>query len=78
MNLEKVYTEDLIQELVNRGFIRVLWGREDVISAAERNDITITEDEVLQVIDKIEQTFDANIGVNWDVISYNISEVKNK
>lgn len=78
MNLEKVYTEDLIQELLNRGFIRVLWSREDVISAAERNDITITEDEVLEVIERIEQTFDANIGVNWDVISYNISKVKNK
>lgn len=78
MNLKEVYTEDLIQELQNRGFIRVLWNREDVISAAERNDIKITEDEVLQVIDKIEQTFDANIGVNWDVISYNIIEVKNK
>lgn len=78
MNLEKVYTEDLIQELVNRGFIRILWSGKDVISAAERNDITITEDEVLQVINKIEQTFDANIGVNWDVISYNIIEVKNK
>lgn len=78
MNLEKVYTEDLIQELLNRGFIRVLWSREDVVTEAERNGIVITKDEVLEVIHKIEQTFNANIGVNWDVISYNISKVKNK
>lgn len=77
MNLKEVDTEKLIEELQNRGFIRVLWNKEDIINVAEKNDIKITDDEVLEVIDRIEQTFDANIGVNWDVISYNIIEVKN-
>lgn len=77
MNLKEVDTELLIQELCNRGYIRVLWNKEDVTNIAERNDIELTDEQVSEVIYNIEQSFDANIGVNWDVIANNIDNVIN-
>jgi len=77
MNLKEIDTELLIQELCNRGYIRVLWNKEDVINTAERNDIELTDEQVSEVIYNIEQSFDANIGVNWDVIANNIDNVIN-
>ena len=77
MNLKEVDTELLIQELCDRGYIRVLWNKEDVINTAEINDIELTDEQVSEVIYNIEQSFDANIGVNWDVIANNIDNVIN-
>lgn len=78
MNLKEVETDELIQELCNRGFIRVLWNKEDVIvTAKERFDITLTDEQVSEVVESIENSFDANVGVNWDVIADNIDYVIN-
>jgi len=78
MNLKEIETENLIQELCDRGFIRVLWNKEDiVVTAKERFDITLTEEQVNEVVESIESSFDANVGVNWDVIADNIDYVIN-
>ncbi len=78
MNLKEIQTEDLIQELCNRGFIRVLWNKEDVqMIATQRFDITLTDEQVNEVVESIESSFDANVGVNWDVIADNIDYVIN-
>ena len=81
MNLKEVDTELLIQELCDRGYIRVFWNKEDIICQDRANHVEIdgvelTEEQVSEVVYNIEQSFDANIGVNWDVISEHISEVK--
>lgn len=81
MNLKEIETEELIQELCNRGFIRVFWNKEDIIFQDRANHVEIdgvelTDEQVSEVVYNIEQSFDANIGVNWDVISEHISEVK--
>jgi len=78
MNLKEIDTELLIQELCNRGFIRVLWNKEDVVvTAAERFNITLTDEQVNEVVESIENSFDANYGVNWDIIADNIDYVIN-
>ena len=78
MNLKEIDTELLIQELCNRGFIRVLWNKEDVVvTAGERFNITLTDEQVNEVVESIENSFDANVGVNWDVIADNIDYVIN-
>ena len=81
MNLKEVDTELLIQELCDRGYIRVFWNKEDIIFQDRANHVEIdgvelTDEQVSEVVYNIEQSFDANIGVNWDVISEHISEVK--
>lgn len=78
MNLKEVETDELIQELCNRGYIRVFWNKEDIeVSAQSRFDITLTEEQVNEVVESIESSFDANVGVNWDVIADNIDYVIN-
>lgn len=75
MKLTKVDTEDLIQELLNRGYIRVLWHKEDVECTAVDMGVTLTEDQIEQVIDNISHDHDANTGVNWYVIQHHIENV---
>lgn len=78
MNLKEIQTDELIQELCNRGFIRVFWNKEDIeVSAQSRFNITLTEEQVNEVVESIENSFDANVGVNWDVIADNIDYVIN-
>lgn len=78
MNLKEIQTDELIQELCNRGFIRVFWNKEDIeVSAQSRFNITLTEEQVNEVVESIESSFDANVGVNWDVIADNIDYVIN-
>jgi hypothetical protein len=78
MNLKEIETEELIQELQNRGYIRVLWNKEDIeMTAQTRFDITLTNEQVNEVVESIESSFDANVGVNWDVIADNIDYIIN-
>lgn len=75
MELTKIETEDLIQELLNRGYVRVLWHKDDVESTAVDLGVTLTEQQIEQVIDNISHYHDANIGVNWYVIQHHIENV---
>lgn len=78
MNLKEIETEELIQELCSRGYIRVLWNKEDIeMTAQSRFDITLTNEQVNGVVESIEASFDANVGVNWDVIADNIDYIIN-
>jgi len=76
MNLKEVDSELLKDELINRGYIRVFWQKEDVISQAKNLGYELTDEEANDIMYNIEQSFDANIGVNWDVISEHIRYVK--
>ena len=76
MNLKEVDSELLKEELINRGYLRVFWHKEDVISQAKNLDYELTDEEASDIMYNIEQSFDANIGVNWDVISEHIRYAK--
>lgn len=74
-DLKEIQTEDLIQELLSRGFIRVLWNKDDIINTAFNLGVTLTDEQVDEVVDNIEHRFDANIGVNWNIIEYHIKNL---
>lgn len=74
-DLEKFTNGELFDELERRGFIRVFWNKEDVMLKAEHMGITLSEEQVEDVMQNIRDDFDANIGVNWDVIRYHIENL---
>lgn len=76
MNLKEIDTELLKEELISRGFLRVFWNREDIVMRAEALEYNLTDEEIEEVAYNIEQSFDANVGVNWDVITDHIDMVK--
>ena len=51
-------------------FVQNLWQTEYVQQVAtDHHEIELTFDECIQVFDYIGETFDAEIGMNWDTIS---------
>jgi hypothetical protein len=75
MELMNFSDDQLIQELQDRGYIRVLWHKDDILKVAEENDVTLTDDEVHMIIEDIEESHDSNYGLDWDFISMKIDSV---
>jgi hypothetical protein len=75
MELNDLDTELLINELQNRGYIRVLWHRDDVLHKAEEMNVILHDDEIDSIMYYIENKHDANYGVNWDFIQIIIDDV---
>jgi hypothetical protein len=75
MNLKDIDSEVLIEELMNRGYIRVLWHRMDIEQEADELNVILNEDEISFIIEDIEHYHDANYGLNWDVIRDRIQSV---
>jgi hypothetical protein len=71
----KITLEQAINVMINNGYIRHFWCKEDIIQQAEVMGIELTEDEINDVMSKLEDT-DADIGINWDTISAAIDYVK--
>jgi hypothetical protein len=46
--------------------IRDDWGSEDVRSVAENMDVVLTQAQIDRVMDIVVESFDANVGINWD------------
>jgi uncharacterized protein YpuA (DUF1002 family) len=44
------------------------WNADDIQSVAENMDIDLTDDQVLEIMQIIVSSHDANFGINWDVI----------
>ena len=63
-------TNTLIKE------ISITWTDQDVRQQAETDGIELTDAEVSDVLSMLESGHDATIGINWDVISFYIDEVK--
>jgi hypothetical protein len=75
MELMNFSDDQLIQELQDRGYIRVLWHKDDILKVAEENEVTLTDDEINMIIEDIEESHDANYGLDWDFISMKIDSV---
>ena len=41
------------------------WGIEDVMSVADCMEVDITEEQAIQVLDIVVESFDANYGIKW-------------
>lgn len=59
-----------IQQLENgRKIIIDEWGEDDIQSVADTNfEMDLTPAQISRVMDIIVEGYDANIGINWDVI----------
>jgi len=71
----EITNEVAIQHLANNGYVRYFWQYDDIRYQAEVMGIELTEDEINDVMSKLEDT-DADIGINWDSISIAINDVK--
>jgi hypothetical protein len=77
MELMNFSDDQLIEELQNRGYLRVLWHKDDILKVAEENEVTLTDDEVYDIITDLEQNHDANYGLSWDTINDVLTNVIN-
>ena len=55
-----------------------IWEGGDIEDSAENLNIKLSKSGVIKVMESIEKTQDASIGINWDVIEENIGFVKGK
>jgi len=55
--------------------IEIRWSTEDVLGKAEEMDIELTEEQADAILDNIERSHDACVGINWDVIEYHIESL---
>jgi hypothetical protein len=55
--------------------IVLIWTTEDVHVKAEENDIELTEEQAIKVLEHISNYHDCSYGVNWDTIDCSIDEV---
>jgi len=53
------------------------WYIADVHSAAEDMGITITNEKAEDVLCAVAESFDANIGINWEVFYYHLEDYRN-
>jgi hypothetical protein len=67
-DLESAKSESLKTALLH-------WHVDDVYMQAENNELEISEEQALMVIERLKNNHDATVGVNWDVISSHIDDV---
>jgi len=63
------YTEDGTPYISND------WHIADVESVCEQMDVTLTEDEMEEVLHIVANSFDANYGISWDNFDYAIQDI---
>ncbi len=65
----------------HRTFDVAKWSTADIESIIDGQDIELTEKElplfVEDVIDNLSVTFDASVGINWDVLEIAVEDVNN-
>jgi hypothetical protein len=50
------------------------WDISDVIAQAKENDINLSDQQAREILQRISDKMDANVGVNWDVIDYHTNK----
>lgn len=75
---DSISTYDVLGKLlevqkIERTQLSHIWNVEDVLFKAEDLDITLTEDQAIEILRNIEDDIDCSVGVNWDVIEYHIN-----
>lgn len=75
MELKNFSDDQLIEELQDRGYLRVLWHKDDILKVAQENDVTLTDDEIHFIMEDIEENHDANYGLTWDTINDVMNDV---
>jgi hypothetical protein len=71
---------DLIKKLVTEydlddAICATLWTSEDVDAQAEIDGVSLSLSEQAEIVERLESNFDANIGINWEVIAFEIDSL---
>lgn len=48
--------------------ITITWGDDDVRHVAKDMKVTLTNEQIIDVLDYVDNTHDANYGITWDTI----------
>jgi len=48
----------------------IVWNVDDIIGVAEQKGLDITKEQACEVLETLLDNHDADLGVNWDTISY--------
>ena len=51
-----------------------IWSEEDVIGIAQEMGVTLTPDDVIEILNDMERHHDAEYGVTWSTIRHYVSE----
>lgn len=54
--------------------IEIKWSTEDVLTRAEDMGVTLTEEQGDQILQRVYDNHDADVGVNWVVIDFHIED----
>tara|TARA_R110002126_G_scaffold133309_3_gene277363 strand:+ start:13104 stop:13376 length:273 start_codon:yes stop_codon:yes gene_type:complete len=68
----KIPSSDDVKRLSDPDWISDWWHISDV---ADQADVELTDEECREVLARVKKSHDANVGINWDVISYHADEV---
>ena len=52
--------------------ITIKWGDDDVRHIASNMNVTLTDEQIIAVLDHVEHNHDANFGISWDTIQWAI------
>lgn len=52
--------------------IKIIWNQDDVLHQASQMGVTLTDEQVMSVLDHVEHNHDANFGISWDTIEWAI------
>lgn len=59
--------------MIKNNSLIITWKTSDVIAAAENNDVTITNDDALKVLERVALNYSCDVGVTWDVIEEHLN-----
>ena len=65
---------DLQDKLKYQEQFKCGWSYEDVLHSASEGEIVITKDEAHEIMDEVESSFDASVGVSWDIIHWAVDD----
>lgn len=55
--------------------ISISWSTQDVLMLADEMDVQLTEAQADEVLDRLVENHDGDIGINWGVIEFYIEEI---
>lgn len=58
----------------NKNIITIVWSVEDVIGVADTLGFTLKKKPAREILTRIKYKHDAEIGINWSVISWNVQD----
>jgi hypothetical protein len=66
--------EQLRDEFKRQGYIHVFWHKDDISGLLEKRGIKYTDEDLDKIRAYVENAFDAQIGVSWEILELYIEQ----